>query len=182
LYFINPLKVLEMAKFIKVRTQVLLQAGTAGTTVTNKLTVVSSAGLSVGDIIHNTSDNTFATITVIDSATLVTLSADIMASGETYSAYSATQYVDKPVLAEGVALVKRSASTNYQTTINYSSNSTGTDIITILHQPVASVYVTTVENAIDTAILEVHSNGQRPDVARLVSLPTGIKALAITIA
>jgi len=170
-----------MAKFIKIRTQVLLQAGTAGTTVTNKLTVVNSAGLSVGDIIHNTTDNTFATITLIDSGTLVTLSGDIMASGETYSAYSATQYVDKPLLAEGVALVKRSAS-SYQTFINYSANSTGTDIITILHQPVASKYETTVEDAIDTAILEVHSNGQRPDVARLVSLPIGIKALAVTIA
>jgi hypothetical protein len=170
-----------MAKFIKIRTQVLLQAGTAGTTVTNKLTVVSSAGLSVGDIIYNTSDNTFATITLIDSATLVTLSADIMASGETYSAYSATEYVDKPVLAEGVALVKRSATKNYETTINYASNSTGTDIVTVLHQPVSSVYVTTVEQAVDNAILDVHSNGNRPDVAKLVSMPTGIKALAVTI-
>ena len=170
-----------MAKFIKIRTQALVQSGTAGTTVTNKMTVVSSAGLSVGDIVHDTTGNLFATITLIDTATLVTLSADIAVSGDTYNIYSGTQYVDKPVLAEGVALVKRSASTNYQTTINYSANSAGTDIITVLHQPVASVYVTTVENAIDEAILGVHSNGQRPDVARLVSMPTGIKALAVTI-
>lgn len=171
-----------MARFIKIRTQVLVQSDTAGTTVTGKMTVGSSADLSVGDIVHNRTDNTFATITVIDSGTLVTLSADIMASGESYSVYSATRYVDKPVLAEGVAIVKRATSNNYQTTINYSSNSAGTDIITVLHQPVASLYDLSVEQALDDAILDVHSNGQRPSVSKLVELPSTIKALAISIA
>jgi hypothetical protein len=171
-----------MAKFIKIRTQVLLQAGTDATGTANKLTVASTADFSVGDIVHNTTDNTFATITVIDSATVASLSADIMDAAENYSVYSAANYTDKPVLAEGVALVKRAAANNYQTTINYSSNSTGTDIITVLHQPVASLYVTSVEEAIDNAILDIHSNGQKPSVSKLVDLPSTIKALAITIA
>ena len=170
-----------MAKFIKIRTQVLLDAGTDGTGTESKLTVASTASFSVGDIVHNTADNTFATITAIDSATVASISADIMDAAETYSVYSATQYVDKPVLAEGVALVKRSAANNYNTTITYTAGSTDADVVTILHQPVASAYVTTVEQAIDNAVLDAHANGNRPDVAKLVSMPTGISALAVTI-
>lgn len=170
-----------MARFIKIRVQALKQTGTAGTTVTDKLTVASSAGLSVGDIVHDTTGNLFATITGIDSATLVSLSADIAASGDVYNIYSATQYVEKPVLAEGIALVKRSVSNNYQTTINYTAGGTGTDVVTVLHQPVASAYVTSVEEAIEDAMLDAHSNGNRPNVAKLVNMPTGINALSISI-
>jgi len=40
--------------------------------------------VSVGDIIHNTTDDTFASVTNVDSDTQLSLSADIMISGETY--------------------------------------------------------------------------------------------------
>jgi hypothetical protein len=169
-----------MAKFMTIRVQNLVQTGTAGTTVTDKLTVASSTGFSVGDIVYNSTDNTFATITVIDSGTLVTLSADIMASGETYFIYSATQYTDQPVLAEGIALIKRAVA-NYNTTISYIAGGTGTDVVTLLHQPVSSAYVTTVQEALVDAMLDAHSNGNRPNVAKLVDMPAGIKALNITI-
>jgi hypothetical protein len=169
-----------MAKFIKIRVQTLLDAGTDATGTASKLTVASTAAFKEGDIVHNTSDNTFATITAIDSATVASLSADIMDAAETYSVYSATEYVEKPILAEGVALVKRGS--DYRANINYTAGGTGTDVITVLHQPVASAYDTSVEQAIDNAILDAHSNGNRPDIAKLVTMPTGIKALAVTIA
>jgi hypothetical protein len=112
--------------------------------------------------------------------TVVSLSADIMDAAELYSVYSATQYTEQPVLAEGVALIKR-ATENYNTTISYIAGGTGTDVVTLLHQPVSSVYVTTVQEALVDAMLDAHSNGNRPNVAKLVDMPTGIKALNITI-
>ena len=76
-----------------IRSQFLAQ-GTASATTTNKL-VDSSATfttlIKVGDVVENTTDNTTAKITVIDSATQVTLDNNIMTSGETYRIY--TDYV-----------------------------------------------------------------------------------------
>ena len=73
-----------------IRSQFLAQ-GTASATTTNKL-VDSSATfttlIKVGDVVENTTDNTTAKITVIDSATQVTLDNNIMTSGETYRIYS----------------------------------------------------------------------------------------------
>ena len=64
----------------------------ATSTTTNKL--VDTGGLftttnlvGVGDIVYNITDGTIATVTAIDSATILTLSANIMASGESYSIY-----------------------------------------------------------------------------------------------
>lgn len=168
-----------MAKFIKVRLQNLLDSGTDGTGTANKLTVASTATFSVGDIVYNTTDNTFATITAIDSATVASLSADIMDAAETYRVYSATQYVDKPLLAEGVAIVKQAST--YTTTITYTAGSTGADVITITHQPLSSSLLTDFEQSIDEAIQGIHSNGARPAVAKLAELPTGIKALSVAI-
>lgn len=169
-----------MAKFIKVRVQNVLDSGTDATGTANKLTVASTATFSVGDIVRNTTDSTWATITAIDSATVASISADIMDAAETYVVYSATQYVDKPLLAEGVALVKQASTST--TTITYTAGSTGADVITITHQPLASALLTSVEQAVDAAVLGVHSNGQRPDVAKLVELPSTIKAVAVSIA
>ena len=76
-----------------IRSQFLAQ-GTTTATVANKL-VDSSATfttlIKVGDVVENTTDNTTAKITVIDSATQVTLDNNIMTSGETYRIY--TDYV-----------------------------------------------------------------------------------------
>jgi hypothetical protein len=64
-----------------------ISSAATGTT-SNKL--VDSAGdfenknIEVGDIVYNTTDSTVATVSAIDSATVLSISADIMASGETY--------------------------------------------------------------------------------------------------
>ncbi|HSG32172.1 MAG TPA: hypothetical protein VLB82_11590 [Thermodesulfobacteriota bacterium] len=66
-------------------------SGTNGTTQNGKLVDSSkdfiTAGVEVGDIVYNTSDNTSATVSAIDSASLLTLSANIMASGEAYTIF-----------------------------------------------------------------------------------------------
>jgi hypothetical protein len=64
-----------------------ISSAATGTT-SNEL--VDSAGdfvnknIKVGDIVYNTTDSTVATVSAIDSATVLSISADIMASGETY--------------------------------------------------------------------------------------------------
>ena len=73
-----------------IRSQFLAQ-GTASSTTTNKLVDASAAFttlLAVGDVVENTTDNTTAKITAIDSATQLTLDNDIMASGEKYRIFS----------------------------------------------------------------------------------------------
>jgi hypothetical protein len=73
-----------------IRSQFLAQ-GTASATTTNKLVDASAAFttlIAVGDVVENTTDNTTAKITAIDSATQVTLDNNIMASGEIYRIYS----------------------------------------------------------------------------------------------
>jgi hypothetical protein len=64
------------------------QSGTDATGAASKLTMASTAGVEVGFIVVNTTDNTSATVTAIDSATAVSLSADIMAASDTYTIYS----------------------------------------------------------------------------------------------
>jgi len=73
-----------------IRSQFLAQ-GTASSTTTNKLVDTSAAFttlLAVGDVVENTTDNTTAKITAIDSATQLTIDNDIMVSGETYRIFS----------------------------------------------------------------------------------------------
>lgn len=67
-------------------------SGSATGTTANKL-VDSGAEFStnlVGFIVYNTTDSTVAKVTAVDSATQLTLSANIMATGENYTLYSDT--------------------------------------------------------------------------------------------
>lgn len=65
---------------------------TDGATTTDKL-IDSTAAFSsnlVGFIVYNTTDSTVAKVTAVDSPTQLTLSANIMATGENYTLYSDT--------------------------------------------------------------------------------------------
>jgi hypothetical protein len=50
--------------------------------------------VSVGMIVHNTTDNTFANVVSVDSDTQLTLDADIMDDGENYTIYKTPQLPD----------------------------------------------------------------------------------------
>lgn len=66
------------------------QSGTTDGTTANKL-VDSTASFTSnlqGYIVYNTTDNTAATVTAVDDAGTLSLSADIMASGESYTLYA----------------------------------------------------------------------------------------------
>lgn len=63
------------------------ESGTATSTTASKLVDTAgqfTANVKVGDIVSNTTDNTTASVTAVDSNTQLSLSADIMASGEAY--------------------------------------------------------------------------------------------------
>ena len=68
------------------------QSGTADGTTANKLVDSTAAftGNLTGYIVYNTTDSTAAYVVGVDSATQLSLSADIMASGEAYVLYADT--------------------------------------------------------------------------------------------
>ena len=171
-----------MANFLKVAVQnPLIESEAAGTTVTNKLTLADTSTLTVGDYVHNETDNTYATITAIDSGTLVTLSANICAVSENVSIYSATASTDRLISAERYLLSEQaSPATNGigVTTVNYASG--GTDLLTITHVPQAAL-TQGVAVAVESALLETHKGKYAPDCPS-VSLPTGIAVLNLSIA
>ena len=64
-------------------------SGTTTATTANKLVDVGAdfSSVSVGDIIYNTTDNTSATVTAVDTSTILSVSADIFTSPEVYTIY-----------------------------------------------------------------------------------------------
>lgn len=82
-------------------------SSTATATTSNKL-VDSTKDFTVmklneGDIIYNDTDSTIATVTAVDSATTLSVSADIFANTEAYTIYRAPTTNDAPVLFIGGA-------------------------------------------------------------------------------
>ena len=68
-------------------TEGAVDSGTADGTTASKLidsTQNFLTTVSINDIIHNTTDDTYAKVTAVDSDTSLSLSADIMISTETY--------------------------------------------------------------------------------------------------
>jgi hypothetical protein len=172
-----------MAKFVKVPLQDLIDAGIDGTGTPSKLTVTSTAAYTVGDYVHNTDDATYATVTAIDSGTVVSLSADIMDAAENYSVYSATVATNvRTISAERFLLaVQATAGANGigVTTVNYASG--GTDILTITHAG-NLLATTTVALAFETAIINAFSNGARPSNYSTLAMPTGTGVFTLAIA
>jgi hypothetical protein len=65
-------------------------SGTTDGTTANKLVRGQNFNTTVspGNLVHNTTDDTFAYVTAVDSATTLSLDADIMVSGEAFIIYS----------------------------------------------------------------------------------------------
>jgi len=173
-----------MAKFVKIPIQdQLIDSEAAGTTVSGKLTLADTSTLTVGDYVHNETDSTYATITVVDSATLVTLSANICVATEVVSVYSATSAtVTRTISAERYLLAVQPiavANAIGVTTINYASG--GTDVLTITHSG-NQLAATTTAVAFEDAIVTAFSTKQNPDNYKLVELPAGVGVFTLAIA
>jgi hypothetical protein len=61
-------------------------SGTTTAATANKLVDVGAdfSSVSVGDIVYNTTDNTSATVTAIDTSTIITLSLEMTLNGKNY--------------------------------------------------------------------------------------------------
>ena len=83
---------------------VLVASGVATATTASKLVDSSedfvAAGVAVGDAVYNETDDTFALVTAVDSATTLSLSADIMANTEAYSIREASFWTQRDAFGE----------------------------------------------------------------------------------
>ncbi len=80
-----------MSNYLKIPIAEIEDSGTATATTANKLVEAGqnfTSTVTVGSIVWNTTDNTSATVTAIDSDTTLSISADIMASTEVYKIFS----------------------------------------------------------------------------------------------
>lgn len=87
------------------QTSANVASGTATDTIANKL-VDSGAAFTttmVGKTVYNSTDNTWAVITAMDSATQLNLSTDIMVSGESYTIGDASKALARVCVSSGVA-------------------------------------------------------------------------------
>lgn len=80
-------------------------SGAATSTTANKLVDTGAAFTTamVGFTVYNTTDNTFATVTARDSATILSLSADIMVSGEAYVIGDASKAIARVCVVDGTS-------------------------------------------------------------------------------
>ena len=93
--------------------------GTTTLTLANNLvdaTQTFTTSVAVGDLITNTTDNTSAYITAIVSDTVLTISADIMAVGETYSIYNQYNITEVERVNQNKIFYLTSSNLTYPTT------------------------------------------------------------------
>ena len=77
----------------KDRIQDVVEVGTTTSTTANKLVdsvKQFSSTVEVGDLVYNTTDNTIALVSAVDSNTTLSLDTDIIVSGEGYKIFSKT--------------------------------------------------------------------------------------------
>jgi hypothetical protein len=75
----------------------------ASSKLTDSTKNFNALNVKVGDIIHNTTDNTVATVTAIDGDEVLSISANIMALGEAYTIFSVPDKASACVLYVGTA-------------------------------------------------------------------------------
>lgn len=87
--------------WVETSTIIVKDSGTTTSTTANKLvdsTQNFTSSVQIGDTVNNTTDGTSATITAVDSNTTLSLSSDIMTTGETYTIRVTSAIVSDPYL------------------------------------------------------------------------------------
>ena len=104
----------------------LVDSGTTDGTTSDKLVESGQNFLTtvtVGDVVHNTTDDTFAYVTAVDSDTIISINSDIMVSGEAYSIYKTTALPSGWVECNGQVLSDATSIYDGQTIPNLNSGS-----------------------------------------------------------
>jgi hypothetical protein len=170
-----------MAKFLSVLLNDEVDSGTTTATTANKLVNSGQnflSTVSVGDIIMNTTSDVSAVVTAIDSNTTLSITPDVMPTGQDYVIYS---YIDKTEQLIGIKdaiLVKQTGTIS--ATITMSSGSASGDVITIAHTPIAATSVS-VRQAIQNALLKANDKKHEPEVKIKLEMPTGVIPFGISI-
>ena len=133
-----------MEKFLNIPVYDLLTSGTTDGTAADlddSTATFTTDGLSVGDIVHQSTDDEYYTIESIDSDTELTLvplqgAPATIASGKAYFIHSATVATDRIVACSEVSLLEQAAADT--TTLLYDVTSGTNDLITLTHTPLAS--------------------------------------------
>ena len=124
-----------MSNYLKIPIAKTEDSGTASATTADKLVEAGQNFLTtvtVGSIVWNTTDNTSATVTAIDSDTELAISADIMANTETYKILSVSVESGYHLLNDN-AIATAVATSDIATTIQLST--VALDTVTINHVP-----------------------------------------------
>ncbi len=135
-----------------------LDRGTTSATTANKLvdsTQNFSSTVQVGSFVKNTTDNTTATVTEVDNNTTLSLSPDIMASGENYIIYA------KPyVVFELAELARDYIETEYN---NYATDTIWIDADITMFNSAGSIIQVSGENIVTNTFLGIDGYGYFED-------------------
>lgn len=167
-----------MAQFLSIPVANIADSGTASETQVGKLVDDGQNFLTtvaIGDVVHNTTDNTYATVTTVTNDTTLVLSADIMADTETFVIYSATSYTTQLISARNISIVEQ-LSVN-AVTVLYSLGTGAADLITITHATQATGYA--MRDAIQNALVQAYVVKNAPDVVIPVSVTKTVIGIGI---
>ena len=167
-----------MSKYIKLPIATEKDSGTTTSTSADKLVQTGqnfTTTVAIGDYVYNTTDNTSATVSAVDSDTTLSLSANIMASGEDYVILSPSAS-DQSVLVTLDAIALATQPQTYQTVIQ--TLAAANDTVTITHTELAKPLFAAAVEA--TMIAAAHPNS-RPVPAETFSVSGAvIKGIAVS--
>lgn len=176
-----------MAKFLKFAIAPSVDSGTTDGSPSGANDLIQSGQnflttVSVGDLVHNTTDDAWHVVSAVNSDTQLNLASGTVATGKAYVIYSGTvaDYNYQLVSAENVVIVEQASQST--ATIAYSAGGANTDIITVTHAKLAASTSTDIRDNIQDAMLDLHGGKTRPDAYKLVAMPTNIVVTGIAIA
>jgi len=142
----------------------LVDSGTTDGTTANKLVQSGqnfSTTVTVGDVVHNTTDTTFAYVTAIDSDTTLSIDSDIMVSGESFSIYKTTALPSGWVECNGQVISDSTSIYDGQTIPNLNSGSIEDTYSFFLRGHTSSGQTETSQNKAHTHTIDngVHAGG-----------------------
>tara|TARA_R100000353_G_scaffold111058_2_gene79693 strand:- start:23415 stop:23921 length:507 start_codon:yes stop_codon:yes gene_type:complete len=127
-----------MEKFLSVPVFKLLANGTTTSGTANKLTDSSATfvtdNVQVGDIVHNSTDNTYTTVTAVDSQTVLSVGTTVPTS-KAYFIHSDTLSNNQLVSCGNIGLIEQASTSTV--TITY-DDVAAVDVVTLVHTPVAA--------------------------------------------
>ena len=176
-----------MAKFFKFALAPTVDSGTTDGSPSGSNDLIQSGQnflttVSVGDYVHNTTDDAWHVVSAVNSDTQLNLESGTVATGKAYTIYSGNiaNYNYQLVSAENVVIVEQASQST--TTIAYSAGSTSADVITVTHGKLAASTSTDVRDNVQDALLALHGGKTRPDAYKLVEMPTDIIVTGIAVA